>query len=133
MVGISPTVYTIFHLDSMMGNSWALAILILLVILISCPMESDCEEEFYNSKLQFRQDYLSGDLTHSKRYSDIDYDTFVGLMGRRSAADMDGVFLGLLGRRSSRSAIPQPWGEEYPQPRGGILINNGRLRFAPGV
>uniref|UniRef100_A0A8K9VH07 Tachykinin precursor 3b n=1 Tax=Oncorhynchus mykiss TaxID=8022 RepID=A0A8K9VH07_ONCMY len=119
----------------MMGNSWALAILTLLVILISCPMESDCEGEFYNSKLQ---DYLSGDLTHSKRYSD--YDTFVGLMGRRTAepnsfsvADMDGVFLGLLGRRSSRSAIPQPWGEEYPQPRGGILIKNGRLRFAPGV
>uniref|UniRef100_A0A4W5KE24 Tachykinin precursor 3b n=1 Tax=Hucho hucho TaxID=62062 RepID=A0A4W5KE24_9TELE len=117
----------------MMGNSCALAILTSLVILISCPMESDCEEEFYNSKLQ---DYISSDLTHSKRYGDIDYDTFVGLMGRRSAGkrDMDDVFVGLLGRRSSRSAIPQPWREEeYPQPRGGILIKNGRLRFAPGV
>uniref|UniRef100_A0A673YVI6 Tachykinin precursor 3b n=1 Tax=Salmo trutta TaxID=8032 RepID=A0A673YVI6_SALTR len=124
MAGISPPpVYTVSHLDSMMRNSWALAILTLLVILISCPMESDCEEEFYNSKLQFRQDYLSSDLTHSKRYSDTDYDTFVGLMGRRSAADMDGVFVGLLGRRSSRSGL-----RNDSQPRGGILIKNGRLR-----
>jgi hypothetical protein len=59
MVGISPRVYTVFHLDSMMGNNWALAILTLLVILISCPMESDCEEEFYNSKLQVQTALVS--------------------------------------------------------------------------
>uniref|UniRef100_A0A4W5R5C9 Tachykinin precursor 3b n=1 Tax=Hucho hucho TaxID=62062 RepID=A0A4W5R5C9_9TELE len=130
----------------MMRHGCAQAILTFLVILISCPMESDCEEDSYNSILQDSPYYLSSDLTHSKRYRDIHDDTFVGLMGRRSAGvndlpsrrskirDMDDVFVGLLGRRSSGSAIPQPWREDvYPQPSGGILIKKGRLRFVPGV
>ncbi|XP_064824529.1 uncharacterized protein LOC135541941 isoform X5 [Oncorhynchus masou masou] len=122
----------------MMRHGCAQAILTFLVILISCPMESDCEEDSYNSILQDSPYYLSSDLTHFKRYRDIHDDSFVGLMGRRSAGvnelpsqrrDMDDVFVGLLGRRSSGSAIPQPWREEvYPQPRGGILIKKGRLR-----
>ncbi|CAB1315017.1 unnamed protein product, partial [Coregonus sp. 'balchen'] len=112
-----------------MRHGWALGILTFLVILISCPMESDCEEDSYNSIMQDSPYYLSSDLTHSKRYRDIHDDTFVGLMGRRSAGDMDDVFVGLLGRRSSGSAIPQPWREAaYPQPSGGILIKKGRLR-----
>ncbi|XP_010879943.1 tachykinin-3b [Esox lucius] len=126
----------------MMTKSWVLAILTILVTLISWPMESDCKEDSYNSIRQDRPDYLSSDLSRSTRYSDIDYDTFVGLMGRRSAGvsvqpsqkrDMDDVFVGLLGRRSSGSAFPSSWREEqYPQLRG-ILIKNGRLRFVPGV
>ncbi|KAJ0064175.1 hypothetical protein NL108_001491, partial [Boleophthalmus pectinirostris] len=38
-----------------------------------------------------------------KRYSDLDYDSFVGLMGRRSAGkgEMHDIFVGLMGRRNS--------------------------------
>ncbi|XP_038864644.1 neurokinin-B-like [Salvelinus namaycush] len=38
-----------------------------------------------------------------KRYNGLDYDSFVGLMGRRSAGkrEMDDVFVGLMGRRNS--------------------------------
>uniref|UniRef100_A0A3B4WVL4 Tachykinin precursor 3a n=1 Tax=Seriola lalandi dorsalis TaxID=1841481 RepID=A0A3B4WVL4_SERLL len=45
-----------------------------------------------------------------KRYSDLDYDSFVGLMGRRNAGEssfrlttreMHDIFVGLMGRRNS--------------------------------
>uniref|UniRef100_A0A4W4EBK6 Uncharacterized protein n=1 Tax=Electrophorus electricus TaxID=8005 RepID=A0A4W4EBK6_ELEEL len=41
----------------------------------------------------------------TRQYDDVDYDSFVGLMGRRSTGnlDIDDIFVGLLGRRSSDS------------------------------
>uniref|UniRef100_A0A3Q0TBS8 Uncharacterized protein n=1 Tax=Amphilophus citrinellus TaxID=61819 RepID=A0A3Q0TBS8_AMPCI len=71
-----------------------------------------------------------------KRYSDLDYDSFVGLMGRRSAGEsfrqtnmpreMDDIFVGLMGRRNSESDNV-PWRRVYPERRG-IFFNKCRLR-----
>ncbi|KAM3872326.1 tachykinin-3a [Diretmus argenteus] len=66
-----------------------------------------------------------------KRYSDLDYDSFVGLMGRRSAGEMHDIFVGLMGRRNS-DPDNGPWRKEYPERRG-ILLNKCRLRFRRGL
>ncbi|KAL0978374.1 hypothetical protein UPYG_G00169630 [Umbra pygmaea] len=127
----------------MLRISLGLAFLSFLVVFISWPRESECREDFYTSELQDRPDYLSKDFNPSMRYRDVDYDAFVGLMGRRSAGvndaplqkrNMDDIFVGLMGRRSAKSAITSPWRQdEYPEPRGAILVKKGRLRFVPGV
>ncbi|XP_042563519.1 tachykinin-3a isoform X1 [Clupea harengus] len=59
-----------------------------------------------------------------KRYNDLDYDSFVGLMGRRSTdleeipspvkREMHDIFVGLMGRRSSTRALGVP-GERSTQ------------------
>uniref|UniRef100_A0A4W4GU29 Uncharacterized protein n=1 Tax=Electrophorus electricus TaxID=8005 RepID=A0A4W4GU29_ELEEL len=76
-----------------------------------------------------------------KRYNDIDYDSFVGLMGRRSAGEfyaddmqsprkreMHDIFVGLMGRRNTG----RPWRKDYPDTRG-IFFNKCRLRFRRGL
>ncbi|XP_075995794.1 tachykinin-3a [Genypterus blacodes] len=75
-----------------------------------------------------------------KRYSDLDYDSFVGLMGRRSAdadaapspnkREMHDIFVGLMGRRDSESGNGR-WRRESPERRG-IFLNKCRLRFLQG-
>ncbi|XP_026884514.1 tachykinin-3a [Electrophorus electricus] len=77
-----------------------------------------------------------------KRYNDIDYDSFVGLMGRRSAdaddmqsprkREMHDIFVGLMGRRSSDADTGRPWRKDYPDTRG-IFFNKCRLRFRRGL
>ncbi|CAB1330144.1 unnamed protein product, partial [Coregonus sp. 'balchen'] len=75
-----------------------------------------------------------------KRYNDLDYDSFVGLMGRRSAyinglppsphkREMDDVFVGLMGRRNSELGNMRPLRKEaYPETRkGGLFLNKCRL------
>uniref|UniRef100_A0A3B3Z7Q1 Uncharacterized protein n=1 Tax=Periophthalmus magnuspinnatus TaxID=409849 RepID=A0A3B3Z7Q1_9GOBI len=66
-----------------------------------------------------------------KRYSDLDYDSFVGLMGRRSAGEMHDIFVGLMGRRNSEPDNG-PWRRETPERRG-IFLNKCRLRFLQGL
>uniref|UniRef100_A0A4W6FB97 Tachykinin precursor 3a n=1 Tax=Lates calcarifer TaxID=8187 RepID=A0A4W6FB97_LATCA len=66
-----------------------------------------------------------------KRYSDLDYDSFVGLMGRRNAGEMHDIFVGLMGRRNSEPDNG-PWRREYPERRG-IFLNKCRLRFLQGL
>ncbi|XP_033825800.1 tachykinin-3a [Periophthalmus magnuspinnatus] len=76
-----------------------------------------------------------------KRYSDLDYDSFVGLMGRRSAEqtpiqppnkrEMHDIFVGLMGRRNSEPDNG-PWRRETPERRG-IFLNKCRLRFLQGL
>ncbi|XP_037540098.1 tachykinin-3a [Nematolebias whitei] len=76
-----------------------------------------------------------------KRYTDLDYDSFVGLMGKRNAdveevqspqkREMDDIFVGLMGRRSSESDNG-PWRREYPERRG-IFLNRSRLRLLHGL
>ncbi|XP_064162455.1 tachykinin-3b isoform X2 [Anguilla rostrata] len=109
------------------------AILSFIVTLRSC--QSSCEEqEPQESMLEERLNIDNVPRDYLKRYNDIDYDTFVGLMGRRSAGDMDDIFVGLMGRRSSESSHLQSWRKEgYPQGRGAILFNKGKLRFRRGV
>ncbi|XP_041701452.1 tachykinin-3 [Coregonus clupeaformis] len=81
-----------------------------------------------------------------KRYNDLDYDSFVGLMGRRSAyinglppsphkREMDDVFVGLMGRRNSELGNMRPLRKEaYPETRkGGLFLNKCRLRFRRGL
>ncbi|XP_061076266.1 tachykinin-3b isoform X2 [Conger conger] len=131
-----------YCLGRMMKPYLLFAILSFIVTLRSC--QSNCEEQEPQESMQeerlnidnFPRDFL-------KRYNDIDYDTFVGLMGRRSAGmnnlpplkrDMDDIFVGLMGRRSSESSHLQSWRKEgYPQGRGAILFNKGKLRFRRGV
>lgn len=43
--------------------------------------------DFVSLISQNSPDYLTNDFTNMKRYRDIDYDSFVGLMGRRSAGE----------------------------------------------
>uniref|UniRef100_A0A8C6SXV5 Tachykinin precursor 3a n=1 Tax=Neogobius melanostomus TaxID=47308 RepID=A0A8C6SXV5_9GOBI len=76
-----------------------------------------------------------------KRYSDLDYDSFVGLMGRRSAEsspvqspnkrEMQDIFVGLMGKRNS-DPDNGPWRRESPERRG-IFLNKCRLRFLQGL
>ncbi|XP_042159591.1 tachykinin-3 isoform X1 [Oncorhynchus tshawytscha] len=76
-----------------------------------------------------------------KRYNDLDYDSFVGLMGRRGAdiyevppsphkREMDDVFVGLMGRRNLEQGNMRPLRKEaYPETRrGGLFFNKCRLR-----
>ncbi|KAJ8358720.1 hypothetical protein SKAU_G00152450 [Synaphobranchus kaupii] len=118
------------------------AILSFIVTLQSC--QSNCEEpEPLDSMLEERLTIDNLPRDYLKRYNDIDYDTFVGLMGRRSPGtnnlpplkrDMDDIFVGLMGRRSSGSSHLQSWRKErYPQARAAILFNKGKLRFRRGV
>uniref|UniRef100_A0A3Q3EZ36 Tachykinin-3-like n=1 Tax=Labrus bergylta TaxID=56723 RepID=A0A3Q3EZ36_9LABR len=66
-----------------------------------------------------------------KRYSDLDYDSFVGLMGRRNAGEMHDIFVGLMGRRNSEPDNGA-WRREYPERRG-VFLNKCRLRFLQGL
>ncbi|XP_068589725.1 tachykinin-3a [Cebidichthys violaceus] len=76
-----------------------------------------------------------------KRFSDLDYDSFVGLMGRRDAdanavqspqkREMHDIFVGLMGRRNSEPDNG-PWRREYAERRG-IFLNKCRLRFLQGL
>ncbi|XP_068604779.1 tachykinin-3a [Brachionichthys hirsutus] len=76
-----------------------------------------------------------------KRYSDFDYDSFVGLMGRRNAdenavqvpqkREMHDIFVGLMGRRNSEPDNGS-WRRDYPERRG-IFLNKCRLRFLQGL
>ncbi|XP_034393637.1 tachykinin-3a [Cyclopterus lumpus] len=76
-----------------------------------------------------------------KRFSDLDYDSFVGLMGRRDAdanavqspqkREMHDIFVGLMGRRNSEPDNG-PSRREYPERRG-IFLNKCKLRFLQGL
>uniref|UniRef100_A0A4W5JLR2 Tachykinin precursor 3a n=1 Tax=Hucho hucho TaxID=62062 RepID=A0A4W5JLR2_9TELE len=66
-----------------------------------------------------------------KRYNDLDYDSFVGLMGRRSAdinglppsphkREMDDVFVGLMGRRNLELGECR-WMDICYYPQNGVL------------
>ncbi|XP_062314528.1 tachykinin-3a [Osmerus eperlanus] len=77
-----------------------------------------------------------------KRYSDVDYDSFVGLMGRRNAdtngvqsqqkREMHDIFVGLMGRRNSEPGNAGPWRKANPETKG-IFYNKCRLRFRRGL
>ncbi|KAJ3586030.1 hypothetical protein NHX12_012432 [Muraenolepis orangiensis] len=67
-----------------------------------------------------------------RRYSDLDYDSFVGLMGRRSTeGEMHDIFVGLMGRRNSETD-KGPWRKTSPGRRG-VFLNKCRLRFRRGL
>uniref|UniRef100_A0A3B3Q9Z3 Tachykinin precursor 3a n=1 Tax=Paramormyrops kingsleyae TaxID=1676925 RepID=A0A3B3Q9Z3_9TELE len=110
-----------------MRSSLLLAVLSIMMSFPSC--QSSCEEqeigEPHRSELEIQKGRGLSNIPREllKRYSDIDYDSFVGLMGRRSR-DMHDVFVGLMGRRNES----RPWRQEYPVRRVGIFFNKCKLR-----
>ncbi|XP_034552609.1 tachykinin-3a [Notolabrus celidotus] len=104
---------------------------------------SRCEEEPGMRRSASDQTTGLGNLKRTilKRYSDLDYDSFVGLMGRRNVDESDipppqkremhDIFVGLMGRRNSEPDNG-PWRREYPERRG-IFLNKCRLRFLQGL
>ncbi|XP_071349446.1 tachykinin-3b [Trachinotus anak] len=103
--------------------------LVALLILILFPVRSWCKEETYKSMTEAKPEGCVEDA-ELKRFDDIDYDTFVGLMGRRSAAKpnshrnipmsrkrhMDHILTDLLGRRTRMACTSI---QEYLQERRG--------------
>uniref|UniRef100_A0A3Q0TBS3 Neuromedin-K n=1 Tax=Amphilophus citrinellus TaxID=61819 RepID=A0A3Q0TBS3_AMPCI len=70
-----------------------------------------------------------------KRYSDLDYDSFVGLMGRRSAESGEPfIFMFPIHRMGNVSSLADnvPWRRVYPERRG-IFFNKCRLRLLQGL
>ncbi|KAM8757541.1 tachykinin-3b isoform 2-T3 [Acanthopagrus schlegelii] len=98
------------------SNCRTLASLGALVILVLLPARSWCEEDTYSSLAEAKpRCCVSGDA-ELKRFGDIDYDSFVSLMGRRSAA------------QPNRMACPCV--EEHSQKKKrGQLINRARQSF----
>ncbi|XP_056109663.1 tachykinin-3b [Rhinichthys klamathensis goyatoka] len=110
--------------------------LVLFSLLLACPGLSRCALDY----LSFTDNSDPQSERYDKRYGDIDYDSFIGLMGRRSAGtnrdtistfrpNMNDIFVGLLGRRNIVSAIPA-WRRER---RGNIFLKDRRQRFCCGV
>uniref|UniRef100_A0A3Q1GIB6 Neuromedin-K n=1 Tax=Acanthochromis polyacanthus TaxID=80966 RepID=A0A3Q1GIB6_9TELE len=91
------------------ANCCTVASLAALIILVLFPVRSMCKEETYNPLRQEKSDGCLSEDAASKRFDDIDYDSFVSLMGRRSAAQpnselsghSDEVLADLLGQRTS--------------------------------
>ncbi|KAL6457994.1 hypothetical protein SRHO_G00298120 [Serrasalmus rhombeus] len=113
-----------------MAAGWCLALPWLLLLALSRPGSSRSALGYFT--LQDSAGSLSGRV--ERQYDDVDYDSFIGLMGRRSTGadavpqlrrDMDDIFVGLLGRRSSDSGIPPGRGDR----RGSFIMKNRKLRF----
>ncbi|KAL7891400.1 hypothetical protein AOLI_G00008760 [Acnodon oligacanthus] len=115
-----------------MAAGWCLALPWLLLLALSRPGSSRSALGYFT--LQDSAGSLSGRA--ERQYDDVDYDSFIGLMGRRSTGadagpqlrsrgDMDDIFVGLLGRRSSDSGIPPGRGDR----RGSFSMKNRKLRF----
>ncbi|XP_067316103.1 tachykinin-3b [Pseudorasbora parva] len=121
-----------------MSCSWSLVLLSHVVLLLASPGPSSCARD-YPSSFTDNSDHQSE--PYDKRYDDIDYDSFIGLMGRRSAGtnrdtispfrpNMNDIFVGLLGRRNILSETIPAWRRER---RGNIFLKDRRLRFCCGV
>ncbi|XP_059185315.1 tachykinin-3b [Centropristis striata] len=113
-------------------NCWTLASLVALVVLGLFPVRSGCKEVTYISLKKARPECCVREDPEFKRYQDIDYDSFVGLMGRRSPAQpnrhTDQILADLL-RRRTITGMACPCDEEYLQTTGSRLISQGRQRF----
>uniref|UniRef100_A0A3Q1H4S0 Neuromedin-K n=1 Tax=Anabas testudineus TaxID=64144 RepID=A0A3Q1H4S0_ANATE len=94
-------------------NIGSLASLVALAILILFPVRSWCKEDIYKSLTVVKPQCCVGEAAELKRFGDVDYNSFVSLMGRRSAVQpnsdftvlsyagrVDLIFADLLGRRT---------------------------------
>ncbi|XP_062871902.1 tachykinin-3a [Trichomycterus rosablanca] len=120
-------------------------LLVLLILLVENRLsQSSCaDEEAQRSASDESSSFRLAARNLLKRYHDIDYDSFVGLMGRRSAdpadniqpqrkREMHDIFVGLMGRRNSEDDTERPWRKEYPEQRG-LFFNKCRLRYRRGL
>ncbi|KAG1961404.1 tachykinin-3a [Pimephales promelas] len=122
-----------------------LVLLFLVLVLETRWSESSCQQS--ESQRSDSNEIPSLRLSaHNllKRYNDIDYDSFVGLMGRRNAdtddfppqrkREMHDIFVGLMGRRSADPETGRPLRKDYPETSGGgIFFNKCKLRFRRGL
>uniref|UniRef100_A0A1A8JY45 Tachykinin 3a n=1 Tax=Nothobranchius kuhntae TaxID=321403 RepID=A0A1A8JY45_NOTKU len=120
-----------------------LLLVILFLIMKLRHSQSRCEETGLRRSSSEQQTVNLEDLKRNilKRYTDLDYDSFVGLMGKRNVdvedeqspqkREMDDIFVGLMGRRNSESD-GVPWRREYPDRRR-IFLNRSRLRLLQGL
>nr|XP_061803575.1 tachykinin-3-like [Nerophis lumbriciformis] len=118
-------------------------LLCLLLVKLRCG-QSSCEEPESRKLTSLQILGLTNPRANLiKRYSDLDYDSFVGLMGRRDAAaeevqypqkrEMHDIFVGLMGRRNSEPDLDNgPWRRALPERRG-VFLNKCRLRFLQGL
>ncbi|XP_067382902.1 tachykinin-3a isoform X2 [Channa argus] len=118
-------------------------LLLVTLVLIMKPRysQSRCEEPGSRISTSDTIGLDNPKLNLLKRYSDLDYDSFVGLMGRRNAEpkavqspekrEMHDIFVGLMGRRNSEPDNG-PWRRDYPERRG-VFLNKCRLRFLQGL
>uniref|UniRef100_A0A8C9RV99 Neuromedin-K n=1 Tax=Scleropages formosus TaxID=113540 RepID=A0A8C9RV99_SCLFO len=124
-----------------MKRTLLLAILFVKVTLRSCQSSFEDQEPHVSSY----EDGLSAESRPQdflKRYNDLDYNSFVGLMGRRSSGknvilppknDMDDAFMELLAQRRSQSSNQPFWKNNYPETRGSIFFNKNRRRLRRGL
>ncbi|XP_042582096.1 tachykinin-3b isoform X2 [Cyprinus carpio] len=117
-----------------MSCGWLLVLFSHVLLMLACPRPSRCSLDYPS----FTDNSDPQSERYEKRYDDIDYDSFIGLMGRRSAGtnrdtnppfrpNMNDIFVGLLGRRNT--AIPAWRGQR----RGNIFLKDRRQRFCCGV
>uniref|UniRef100_UPI0037E829F8 tachykinin-3b n=1 Tax=Semicossyphus pulcher TaxID=241346 RepID=UPI0037E829F8 len=120
-------------------NCSTLASLVALVVLILLPVRSLCKEETYKSLTGGKPECCVSDDAELKRFDDTDYDSFVSLFGRRSAAQpnshrntpmtrkghVDHILADLLGQKKR---LASQCAKEYLQTRG-RFINHERKRF----
>ncbi|KAK2825490.1 hypothetical protein Q7C36_019417 [Tachysurus vachellii] len=120
-------------------------LLLVFILLVETRFtESSCaEQETQRSTSDESPSFRLAARNLLKRYHDIDYDSFVGLMGRRSAdaaaddqsqrkREMHDIFVGLMGRRNSGDDAERPLRKDYPETRG-LFFNKCRLRFRRGL
>uniref|UniRef100_A0AAQ6A535 Neuromedin-K n=1 Tax=Amphiprion ocellaris TaxID=80972 RepID=A0AAQ6A535_AMPOC len=109
-----------------------LLVTLFLIMKLRCS-QSRCEETGSRRSASDTVGMDNAKRNILKRYSDLDYDSFVGLMGRRNAGEMHDIFVGLMGRRNSESGeYNGRWRREYPDRRG-IFFNKCRLRLLQGL
>uniref|UniRef100_A0A671M1G0 Tachykinin precursor 3b n=1 Tax=Sinocyclocheilus anshuiensis TaxID=1608454 RepID=A0A671M1G0_9TELE len=86
-----------------MSCGWLFVLFSHVLLLLACPGLSRCALDYPS----FTDNSDPQSERYEKRHKDIDYDSFIGLMGRRNfslwsfVANMNDIFVGLLGRRNS--------------------------------
>ncbi|RXN11743.1 tachykinin-3-like protein [Labeo rohita] len=105
-----------------------LVLLFLVLVLETRWSESSCQQSESQRSVSSESPNLRLSAHNLlKRYNDIDYDSFVGLMGRRNA-DTDDI-------PPQRKKTGRPWRKDYPETSasGGIFFNKCKLRFRRGL
>uniref|UniRef100_A0A673NQN3 Tachykinin-3-like n=1 Tax=Sinocyclocheilus rhinocerous TaxID=307959 RepID=A0A673NQN3_9TELE len=123
-----------------------LVLLFLVLVLETRWSESRCQQsESHRSVSGESPSFRLSAHNLQKRYNDIDYDSFVGLMGRRNVGEwidiftqmiyhLSDIFVGLMGRRSTDPETGRPWRKDYPETGArGDNFNKCKLRFRRGL
>ncbi|XP_037132759.1 tachykinin-3a isoform X2 [Syngnathus acus] len=102
-----------------------LLVFLLLVVKLRCS-QSRCEDPESRELTSLRESLGLNIPKRNpmRRFGDLDYDSFVGLMGRRDADDANVV------QQPQKNS--GPWRRADPERRG-IFVNKCRLRFLQGL